>query len=108
MHTIMNRRLVTRLKENGDLLTPERPIDHRVYLPSEHAAREASAALGKRGFVTATSPRESSDGRGWAVDLSRRESCQPPHPDEWTYEILEIVAPLGGEYDGWGCEAVRA
>jgi hypothetical protein len=107
MHLITNRRILRELSSRGDPLTPARPIDHRVYLPSEKAAHEATAALSKRGFVMAAPPRLSDERRGWAVDFSRSESCLPPKPDQWTSEILQIVDPLGGKYDGWGCVVVK-
>jgi len=107
LQMIMNRQVVTQLKAKGDLLAPVRPIQHRVYLPSQTAAQAASAALSKRGFAMATPP-QIVEQRGWAVDFSRSESCQPPHPDSWTSEILDIVVPLGGDYDGWDCLVVKA
>jgi hypothetical protein len=106
MQTIWNRRLVATLKKKGDLSSMERTIDHRAYFPSESTALQATAALQVRGFV-AKAPTVTEE-RGWALDFTRSDACEPPLPDRWTVEILDIVEPLGGEYDGWGCVVVTA
>jgi hypothetical protein len=101
MQMIWNGRLVATLQEKGDVSTIERTIDHRALFPSERAAREAAVALQDRGFVTQT-PTVMSDQR-WALDFTHSGACMPPLPDRWTGEILDVVVPLGGHYDGWGC-----
>lgn len=108
LHTISNRRVVHELKRRGDTLATTRTIDHRAYLPSEAAAHQAAAALQLRGFLTKTPTSAGRSRACWALDFTRRDCCEFPQPDLWTAEILDIVEPLGGEYDGWECMVVTA
>lgn len=80
----------------GDDLEAERPVDHVVILPTEQAADEAAAELRAAGFdVTAESDGVTlSATRTHAVDILSVEAAM--------VDVFRVIAPLGGEYDGWG------
>lgn len=84
----------------GDDLGAERPVDHVVVLPTEQAADEAATGLRVAGFtVTPESDGVSlSATRTHAVDILSVEAAM--------VDVFRVIAPLGGEYDGWGAPVV--
>jgi hypothetical protein len=101
-HLIMNRRLRQQRQKHGDVETIPRTIDHCALLPTEDAARQAAATLAVRGYTMAAPPKWREGASMWVLEFTRVDPCAPPRPDEWTGEILDVVEPLGGVYEGWG------
>jgi hypothetical protein len=99
IQTIMNRRLVQQMVDKGDHLERPRVIDHLVVFPSRERARTAAEALAGHGFDVDEVRR---DGGDWRLEFHRRDACDGARPDEFCFEILKVVLPLGGDYDGWG------
>ncbi len=48
------------------------------------------------------------DGDRWALQFHRTDALADGRPDEFTDEILDVILPLGGSYDGWGAEHRKA
>lgn len=42
------------------------------------------------------------------LELHRSDALAGDRPDEFVGEILDVILPLGGDYDGWGAGHVRA
>lgn len=105
--SIENRRLIARFTDLGDHLDIVREVDHLAYFAGFTEADRASSALVAAGFrvdvhTVAGGARETGD--GWAVAFRRDEVLSDGRPDEFVAEILDIIVPLGGTYDGWGAE----
>lgn len=100
--SIMNRRLLRAMRDGGDQLHIPRQIDHLALFPSEEHAKKAAQALEKAGFTTlpATAPEEGK--RGWSLEFKRVDACDNGKPDIFVADILDLIVPLEGEYDGWG------
>jgi hypothetical protein len=47
------------------------------------------------------------DGDAWALTFHRNDALAGGRPDQFCAEILDIVLPEGGDYDGWGAPDVR-
>jgi hypothetical protein len=47
------------------------------------------------------------DGDAWALTFHRADVLAGGRPDQFCAEILDIVLPEGGDYDGWGAPDVR-
>jgi len=101
---IWNRRLVLQATESGDVLHAERPIDHVVLFDDDGPARQAAESLSQSGFgITGIDANE--DGT-WAVEFTRADVLADNRMDEVLTEVLDIILPLGGEYDGWNADVV--
>lgn len=101
---IENQRLVARYAAEGDALARPRPIDHLAYFASEAAAQAAAAALTAAGFRCdeVEGDRDDDDDREcWSLEFHRSDALDGDHPDRFTREILDVLVPLGGSYDGW-------
>jgi hypothetical protein len=102
---IWNRLIVDELESHGDHLYEPRNVDHVATFPSYAVAQKAAKQLAAAHFAI--------DGIGDAdeedrfeVAFHRSETLEEGKPDRFSAEILDIVLPLDGEYDGWGAPAV--
>jgi hypothetical protein len=70
----------------------------------QEQALEASKELAKHGFRV--DPPSKRDDGGYDLALHRENACDGEKPDAFVFEILDIILPLDGDYDGWG-SAIR-
>lgn len=105
---IQNRRVIRAFTEQGDALDRPRPVDHLVFFPERGRAEQAATALRGAGFVTEEIPAAATDPRGWPLQFQREEVLAGGRPDAFVAEVIGVVEPLGGDYDGWGAEMVPA
>lgn len=101
---IDNHRIVERFAAEGDALTQPRPIDHLAYFASEAAAQAAAAALTAAGFrcdEVEGDRDDDGDRECWSLEFHRTDALADGQPDRFTREILDVLLPLGGSYDGW-------
>lgn len=100
---IWNRRLVKVFEDGGDALATPREIDHLAYFPSEAAAQAARAQLTAAGFRCDELEGGSDEDREcWSLEFHRDDALAGARPDEFVTEILDVILPLDGSYDGWG------
>ena len=103
---IWNRALVSELEANGDTLEEPRQVDHLARFPSKGDAEKAAKGLAAAHFrIDDIAEDDSEEGR-WAVAFHRKETLEDDKPNRFSAEVLDIVLPFGGEYDGWGAPAV--
>jgi hypothetical protein len=105
--TIWNRRLLRAFEDRGDHLDRARPIDHFAFFPDLTTAERARIALEAKGFATEPVVPPLEDGDAWALTFHRADVLAGGRPDPFCAEILDIVLPEGGDYDGWGAPDVR-
>ncbi len=76
---------------------------HYLYVSDRGAASEIAAQLRQRGFRT--EERMGGDGVAWLV-LARHEiALSAKHMASLRQSMEKLVAPWGGEYDGWEADA---
>lgn len=101
---IWNRRMLGRFAANGDDPEAPREIDHVAIFPSADAAAVAGRQLRDLGFrVDDPAPGEES-----RLSFHREDRLADGVPDDFVGQILDVVLPLGGEYDGWGAPVMQA
>jgi hypothetical protein len=98
----MDRRLLETLEEKADQPGVPRQVDHLALFEGRPAAESAARMLAGRGFAFHGAPVREREG-AFAVEFHRVETCSPSDVRRFVDEILDIVLPLGGSYDGWGC-----
>ena len=104
MQSMMNRRVLQQLEQHGDATTVARTIDHLAIFATKASAEAAAAQLATAGFTT-DAPAENDDGR-FHVEFHRSDIPGDGGADRFVGEVLDIVLPLEGRYDGWGCTIV--
>lgn len=101
---IWNRRLLRQFAAQGDDATAPREVDHLVVFAAQDAALAAASALGALGFRV--DPPEPDDEGQVRLQLHRDEVLADGAPDVFVAEVLDVVIPLGGTYDGWGASVM--
>lgn len=104
---IVNRSTLRELMDHGDELEEPRDIDHVATFPSEALASEAAETLEKASFAVESVGPAEEEGR-FAVAFRRREVLDGLEADRFTAQVLDLILPLEGEYDGWSAQAVVA
>jgi hypothetical protein len=104
---ILNRRLVRARAEHGDCERIAREVDHVVYFRDEGRAMKGAEALVRAGFQVDPITRTEGNALTWSVEFHRHERLDEERPHAFTDEILDIVLPLDGQYDGWGAVIVK-
>jgi regulator of RNase E activity RraB len=108
LQSIANRRLQQHMEEQGDNLALPREVDHAASFPSREQAEAATQALTAAGFrVSAPTPLDG-ERKGWQLEFHRTETCDADAPDLFVFEVLKLIDPHGGDYDGWGSTLQRA
>jgi hypothetical protein len=102
---IWNRLIVDELESHGDELYEPRDVDHVATFPSSASAQKAVKKLTAARFAVDGIGKADEEGR-FEVAFHRSETLEEGKPDRFSAEILDIVLPLDGEYDGWGAPAV--
>lgn len=91
-----NAGVLEELERLGDDTSAVREIDHWAMFPTRPLAEKAAKALLRKGFTI-------DPHRGREIPFHRDDA--PVDADEFTKDILDIVLPLGGEYE-WGTTGV--
>jgi hypothetical protein len=102
---IWNRLIVDELEEHGDQLHEPRDVDHVATFPSNASARKAEKKLVAAHFTIDGLADADEEGR-FELAFHRAETLEEGKPDRFSAEILDIILPLDGEYDGWGAPTV--
>jgi hypothetical protein len=102
---IWNRLIVDELEEHGDQLHEPRDVDHVATFPSNASARKAEKKLVAAHFKIDGLAEADEEGR-FELAFHRAETLEEGKPDRFSAEILDIILPLDGEYDGWGAPTV--
>jgi hypothetical protein len=102
---IWNRLIVDELESHGDHLYEPRDVDHVATFPSYAVAQKAAKQLAAAHF-TIDGIGDADEEDRFEVAFHRSETLEEGKPDRFSAEILDVVLPLDGEYDGWGAPAV--
>ena len=102
---IWNRLIVDELESHGDQLDEPRDVDHVATFPSNASARKAEKKLVAAHFTIDGLADADEEGR-FELAFHRKETLEEGKPDRFSAEILDIILPLDGEYDGWGAPTV--
>lgn len=100
--TILNRRLLAQMVRSGDQLEVRREVDHGAWFPSRLQAEAASAALAEADFRVDPPRPPTTPEALWFLEFHRDETCADGEPDEFVFEVFELIEPHDGSYDGWG------
>lgn len=107
LQTILNRRLVAKMVESGDQLEIPREVDHGAYFSSRAQAVAAASALAAEGYRVDPLP-EPKPGAPWFLQFHRDERCDGDEPNRFVSQVMELIEPWEGDYDGWGSLVQRA
>ncbi len=99
-----NRDVVRVLGDEGDDGRTPRQIDHLIIVGTRKQGDALARAVSSLGFtLKPPTPFEQANGT-WSVEFDKIEA--PVEIDDTTVMLSKLAREHGGEYDGWGCEAV--
>jgi hypothetical protein len=104
LQVMLNRRRLLTLADHGDDGATARDVDHRATFPTRTQAAAAAAALEAAGFdCDAAEPDEDDeDGERWALHFARVDPLAEGRINDVCVEILDLILPHEGDYEGWG------
>ena len=110
--TMQNRKVLMQLEKNGDKMEVPREIDHFIYF-KEAAQQQAFAKEAEaKGFKVRFNDDEfvedrKAEGKEYPYMLEATREDSPLKIDDIVWDLLELVSPFEGNYDGWGCANVQ-
>ena len=105
---MMNRSVIENLTNQGDNLEKEREIDHWLYFSSEENINIAIKKVKELGYKVLSSEKlDDENNYPYQLNISRMDNVIFNHVNEVVWELIEIVEPLDGYYDGWGCPITK-
>lgn len=109
LERIRNRRVIAALEEAGDVLVTPRPITHWLYF-ADPAARAATAAtLAAAGFaVELEDARVEAAPHPYPLRVERVDRATQDAVDAAVFQLLDAMAGVEAEYDGWESPVERA
>jgi regulator of RNase E activity RraB len=99
--SIMTNRVLRQLEQAGDDPSIPRPVDHLVFLPDRDTADKVAVQLREQGFEI-LAPQADEDG-SFRITFQEETALDGGRIHERVSAILDVVLPLEGTYDGWGC-----
>ncbi|MEO1451204.1 MAG: DUF695 domain-containing protein [Bacteroidota bacterium] len=103
LQSIMNRRLMDKLRQEGDDLTQAREVEHFVYFPSEKARENFLTEALQQGYaIVELSDPQADAPLPYGAVISRVEKLDREEMDTAVGWLLEAAEQLEGLYDGWG------
>lgn len=103
LQSILNRRLMDKLKQEGDDLTKAREVEHFVYFPNIRKREAFLARALEEGFsIVELSDPQSDAPLPYGAVISRVERLDESGMDDIVAWLLETAEALEGLYDGWG------
>lgn len=102
LQSIHNRRVVSRLSENGDDLSQPRNVEHWIYFPSEESRDQFLVQIAGNGFrAESFLDEDSSVTFRFGVRLIRSDRVDLETIDGLVTDLFLRAKSCGGEYDGW-------
>jgi hypothetical protein len=104
---MLDRRVVDQLRQQGDVLTASRPVDHHLDFPADADLAPFLEAARALGFSVEGDPTPLDDGQV-SVHLQRSDALDGLQIHGVVMELTELATAIGGAYEGWGCPVVTA
>jgi hypothetical protein len=116
MEFVLNARVCSNLLDAGDDAEQARPIDHLAYFSNPNSRGEFESWLKDNDYqVVDLNERSKEDDDSddeefnpFAIEFVHTGPADPYELSNRSWDLREKAASLGGEYDGWATEPVKA
>jgi regulator of RNase E activity RraB len=99
--TIMNRRVLLKMQQEGDDMQSPRELHHDVYFKDAPSREKFVNAVKGLKFRVTDERTEKTGTYCYAVRVTREERIDPNVVDDVTLDLLRRADEYGGVYDGW-------
>ena len=100
LERIKNRDVLDVLKEQGDVHTAAREVQHWMYFPSETSRALFRTEVAKAGFKIESESQIEGD-NPFGISVTRTQPVAQEAIDATVMELLQLTEQFEGEYDGW-------
>ena len=98
---ISDRRLVTVLREQGDVATTPRRVDHWAYFATADARDAFVVTAIANGFVLEEASSDPEHERPFGAQVYRTDPVELDHIHDVVMILVDAAEEHGGDYDGW-------
>jgi hypothetical protein len=98
-----DRRMVTILSEQGDVLVTPRRVDHHAYFPTARARVAFVAQLVPDGFTLALATEELDREWPFGAQIQRSDAIELDHIHDVVMIVVDAAIAHGGRYERWEC-----
>jgi hypothetical protein len=105
---IENRRLLDRMRKQGDPLTAGRDVSHWAYFPKAEDRKQFETSVTELGFRVVSQSESPDPARAFGICIAKRNSMTQFDIDVTIRELSRFARAANGEYDGWECELMAA
>lgn len=107
LQRIGNRRVCDSLENQGDALQVARSIDHFIYFPDAAARAAYAAAVTQLGCRVEENLEPTDSDQRLGLRITNVGVPSLAQIDALTLPLWRLAREHGGDYDGWGCHAVK-
>lgn len=107
MQIIQNGKVIENLREHGDLLVKERPVDHWIYFQNFNDRGDFLNWIKDLGFEVVEQNEIGSDELSFSLQLSRIDKVDYENVNDYVLFLWQKAQEFRGEYDGWETVVVK-
>jgi uncharacterized protein (TIGR01619 family) len=108
LQSILNRRVIDNLEEQGDSLTKARLVDHWIHFKTDSDRNLFVKKIEHLNFnVISKTETTSFEGYPYELNIDRLDKVDHNSVDNYVLELWQLAEECNGEYDGWGCLAEK-
>jgi uncharacterized protein (TIGR01619 family) len=104
---MLNEKLLLKLKEAGDHLDKERPVNHLIYFTSEADEQCFIPYVLKQHFKIAAKEKTDDLKHPFKLQISRTDKVDLSTISAITIDLKRMAMKCNGEYDGWETAVVK-
>ena len=104
---MLNEKLLLKLKETGDHLDKERPVDHWIYFTTETDQQCFIPYVLKQRFKIVAKEKTGDIKRPYKLQISRTDKVDLSTISAITIDLKRVAMKCNGEYDGWETAVVK-
>jgi uncharacterized protein (TIGR01619 family) len=104
---ILNEKLLRKLKETGDQLDKERPVDHWIYFANETDQQCFIPYIIKQRFKIVSKEKTAAADQPFKLHIVRTDKVDLSTISAITIDLKRVAMRCNGVYDRWETEAVK-
>ena len=105
---MLNRKVTDALQEQGDRPDAKRPVDHLIYFAAEKGRASFSKEVENMGYaVLSAADKVKGTELPYPINISRDDNAIPSELNASIWRLCQLAEKYDGQYDSWGCEAVK-
>lgn len=106
--SLLNQITVDNLQQFGDEIHQVRPVQHFIEFADAESRKRFLEQVNRLGYRLISTRDDVGGARPFTLAICREHACDARSVDAVVDELMDLAAPLGGEYDGWESQVICA